>query len=57
LQVPQIDFKKAKQKVTYKKKEGVPEGLNMEAVEMPASFCEVATRACDELCQVKTRFY
>lgn len=29
LQVTHIDFKKAKEKVMYKKKEGVPEGLYM----------------------------
>jgi hypothetical protein len=29
LQVTQADFKKAKEKVMYKKKEGVPEGLYM----------------------------
>jgi hypothetical protein len=29
LQVNQADFKKAKEKVMYKKKEGVPEGLYM----------------------------
>lgn len=29
LQVTQPDFKKAKEKVMYKKKEGVPEGLYM----------------------------
>lgn len=29
LQVTQVDFKKAKEKVMYKKKEGVPEGLYM----------------------------
>lgn len=28
-QVTQADFKKAKEKVMYKKKEGVPEGLYM----------------------------
>ncbi len=29
VQVTQADFKKAKEKVMYKKKEGVPEGLYM----------------------------
>jgi 26S proteasome regulatory subunit T2 len=29
VQVTQPDFKKAKEKVMYKKKEGVPEGLYM----------------------------
>lgn len=29
VQVNQADFKKAKEKVMYKKKEGVPEGLYM----------------------------
>jgi len=29
IQVTQIDFKKAKEKVMFKKKEGVPEGLYM----------------------------
>jgi len=29
VQVTQVDFKKAKEKVMYKKKEGVPEGLYM----------------------------
>lgn len=29
VQVTHVDFKKAKEKVMYKKKEGVPEGLYM----------------------------